>query len=79
MRLAIQDAHAGLVPVPVSMAIDSILARLNLADEAELERLRRRARAIDIVVPLRDGRKVSVVDLTALPGKFVMTCRVQGS
>lgn len=79
VRLVVQDAHAGLVPLPVSMTIDGILTRLNVGDGAEIERLRRQARSIDIVVPLRDGRKASVVDLTPLPGKFVMTCRVPGS
>jgi hypothetical protein len=79
VRMAVQSARAGLVPLPVSMAVEGILARLGIGDEAEVERLRARARSIDIVVPLRDGRKIGVADLTPLPGKFVMTCRTQGS
>ena len=78
MRLLIRDAHVGLVPVPVAMAIEAILARLGVAVEAEIERLRGQARALAIVVPLRDGRRASVTDLTPLPGKFVMTGRVGG-
>jgi hypothetical protein len=43
MRLLIRDAHVGIVPVSVSMAIEAILARLGWDDRAEigLVRIRR--------------------------------------
>jgi hypothetical protein len=75
VRLMTEDAHAGLAPVPISTAIESILSHVPQGDEGEIERLRARARAIDLLVPLRDGRLVGVVDMALLPGKAIVTFR----
>ena len=74
VRLAIQYARAGIVPVPVTYALESILASVP-RDEAGDEGLFERARMVDLTVPTRDGRRVSVVDVTVVPGKFVVTSR----
>ena len=76
VRLVAQDAHAGIAPVPIAMALDSILAHVPRGQEGEVESLRRRARSLDLLIPLRDGRTISVVDMALLPGKTVLTLRV---
>jgi hypothetical protein len=78
VRLMAEEAHAGLAPVPVSMAIDNLLANVPGGDEGEIERLRARASAIDLVVPLRDGRQVGVVDMALIPGQAIVTFRTLG-
>jgi hypothetical protein len=75
VRLMAEDAHVGLAPVPISMAIDNLLSDVPGADEGEIERLRARASAIDLVVPLRDGRQVGVVDMALIPGQAIVTFR----
>jgi hypothetical protein len=75
VRLMAEDAHAGLAPVPIATAIESILSHVPQGDESEIERLRARARALDLLIPLRDGRLVGVIDMALLPGKAIVTFR----
>jgi hypothetical protein len=76
VRLVCQDAHAGLIPVPIRMALDAILAQVPEGQRQEVESLRAKALSAEALIPLRDGRKVSVIDMALLPEKFVITCRV---
>lgn len=75
VRLIAEDAHAGLAPVPIATAFESILSHVPQGEEGKIEGLRARARAIDLLVPLRDGRVAGVVDMALLPGKAIVTFR----
>jgi hypothetical protein len=77
VRLVLQGAQAGMVPVPINTVLDNIAAYVPRGQRDEIENLRGKVQSLDLLIPLEDGRKVGVVDLALLPGKFVLTCRVQ--
>ena len=71
VRLMLQEAHAGLVPVPIDTVLDKVAAYLP-------QTLRGKVQWLDLQIPLEDGRTVSVTDMALLPGKFLLTCRADG-
>jgi hypothetical protein len=76
VRLMLQGAQAGLVPVPITTVLDNIAAYLPQGQRAEIEALRGKVQSLDLRLLLEDGRTVSVTDLALLPGKLLLTCRV---
>ena len=76
VRLILQQAQAGLVPVPINTVLNIVGAYLPGGQRAEVEALRAKVQSVDLRVPLEDGRTVTVTDLAVLPGKFVLTCRM---
>lgn len=76
VRLVLQDAHAGLIPVPITTVFAGILAYVPQGQPGELESLRRKIQALDLLIPLADGRTVSVVGMQLRPGKLLLTCQV---
>jgi hypothetical protein len=76
VRLMLQGAQAGLVPVPIATVLDKVAAYLPQGQQAEIEALRGKVQSLDLHLPLEDGRTVSVTDLALLPGKLLVTCRM---
>jgi hypothetical protein len=76
VRLVLQDAHAGLVPLPIRTVLEGIIAYMPQGRKGELDTLRGQVQSLDLLVPLQDGRTVSLAGMELLPGKLVLTCQV---
>lgn len=77
VQLSLARIYAGLMPLPGDSLIDEVLDQygpLNEERQRRLDHARQVLRELDLVVPLGDGRMVSVVGMELSEGKVSLVC-----
>jgi uncharacterized protein YpmS len=76
-RLKLESVYAGRMRIPLEMIVEQVRARIGGADAEDAAEVIAALRSIELVLPLDDGRTVTVTDVQVSPGRAVLTCRTQ--